>query len=58
MLVFFITKNLKILMVSRDIILSDLYFRVIKDVTLFVTTDWGLDSFVFTSGFIHDYGLL
>ena len=58
MQVFFITKSLNIMTVSRDNILSDSYFIVIKDATLFMTTDWGLDSFVFTSGFIYDYSLV
>ena len=43
---------------SRDTLVSDSYFGVINDVTLFTTSDWGLDSFVFASGFTHDFGLL
>ncbi len=43
---------------SRDTLVSDSYFGVINDVGLFTTSDWGLDSFVFASGFIDDFGLL
>ena len=32
---------------ARDTLLSDSYFRVINDITLFMTCDWGLDAFVF-----------
>ena len=56
--IFLITKNLKIMLFSRDALVSDSYFGVINDVTLFTTSDWGLDSFVFASGFTHDFGLL
>jgi len=54
---FFITKNLKIMSFSRDTLLSDSYYGVVNDVTVFTTSDWWLDSFVFASGFIHDYVL-
>ena len=43
---------------SRDTLVSDSYFGVINDVTLVTTSDWGLDSFVFASGFTHGFGLL
>ena len=56
--IFLITKNLKIMSFSRDTLMSDSYFGVINDVGLFATSDWGLDSFVFASGFMHDCGLL
>ena len=55
---FFITKNLKVMSFSRDTLVSDSFVGVINDVTQFMTSDLGLDSFVFASGFIHDCGLL